>query len=153
MYRVLLPVDEDEERARAQVDTVLEFPGAAESVAVDVVHVHEEVTAPDAEWAAGGFSEDYEEAMESSAAHARRPKAVETAAELLESAGVECAVRETAGDPAEAIIAAVEEYDADHVVLGVRKRSPVGKVLFGSVAQAVILDADCPVTTVSPATD
>ncbi|AXR78925.1 universal stress protein [Natrarchaeobaculum sulfurireducens] len=61
------------------------------------------------------------------------------------------AVHERAGEPAEEIVAAAAAFDSDLVVLGVRKRSPVGKVLFGSVTQAVIFDTDRPVTAVAPA--
>lgn len=149
MYRVLLPVD-DEERARAQVDAVLELPSADESVTVDVVYVHEDRSGPDAEWAAGGFSEEYEAVMSEHAERSWVPDAVDAATEMLAAGGVEHAVYERAGEPAEEIIAAAEALDSDHVVLGVRKRSPVGKVLFGSVTQAVILDTDRPVTAVAP---
>ena len=37
------------------------------------------------------------------------------------------------------------------IVVGVRHRTPVGKLLLGSVAQRVILDAPCPVLAVKPA--
>ena len=36
------------------------------------------------------------------------------------------------------------------VVVGVRRRSPVGKILLGSQAQQIILEAGCPVITVKP---
>ncbi|AHG01665.1 universal stress protein UspA (plasmid) [Halostagnicola larsenii XH-48] len=52
------------------------------------------------------------------------------------------------GDPAEEILARAEEVDARYIVIGGRSRSPVGKALFGSVTQSVLLDADCPVVTV-----
>ncbi len=40
------------------------------------------------------------------------------------------------------------EYEIDEVVVGVKKTSTVGKMLFGSNARYVILHAPCPVLTV-----
>jgi nucleotide-binding universal stress UspA family protein len=148
MYRVLLPIDESESRARAQAEAVLELPDAGE-VVVDVVHVHEGVSSPDAEWAAGGFSEEYAEQMdENLRERATLPDAVETVTALLEGADIEYEVHESVGEPAETILNAADDRDSDAIVIGVRKRSPVGKVLFGSTAQGVILDSDRPVTVV-----
>ncbi|OVE84487.1 universal stress protein [Natronolimnobius baerhuensis] len=150
MYRILLPVDRSESRARTQADAVLEMPAAPGDLAVDVVHVHDEVSTPDAEWAAGGsFAETYAEEMADHVRNADRiPSAVEVAVERLESSDLEYAVHERSGGPAEAILELADELDADAIVLGVGSRSPVGKVLFGSVVQAVILDSDRPVMTV-----
>jgi nucleotide-binding universal stress UspA family protein len=56
------------------------------------------------------------------------------------------------GQPADEIITYSTETDAKYIVVAPKKRSPTGKALFGSVAQSVILNADCPVvTTVSQA--
>ncbi len=51
-------------------------------------------------------------------------------------------------DPAEELIRAADDADADFIVIGLRRRSPVGKLLLGSNAQRVLLDASCPVLAV-----
>jgi nucleotide-binding universal stress UspA family protein len=40
------------------------------------------------------------------------------------------------------------EHQVDEVIIGVRRRSKVGKIIFGSTAQYVVLNATCPVVTV-----
>lgn len=52
------------------------------------------------------------------------------------------------GDAADELVDYVENNDARYIVVGSRKRSPVGKALFGSVAQSVLLSAPCPVVAV-----
>ncbi len=51
-------------------------------------------------------------------------------------------------DPAEELIANADRTDAEFIVIGLRRRSPVGKLLLGSNAQRVLLDASCPVLAV-----
>ena len=53
-------------------------------------------------------------------------------------------------DASEEILAAAAEHRADLVVIGMRRRTPVGKLLLGSTAQRVLLDATCPVLAVKP---
>ncbi|SFS93447.1 universal stress protein [Halostagnicola kamekurae] len=52
------------------------------------------------------------------------------------------------GNPAEEILNYATEVDSRYLVLGGRKRSPVGKALFGSITQSILLDADRPVVAV-----
>jgi len=51
-------------------------------------------------------------------------------------------------EPGEDIVRFAEENKVDEIIIGVRSRSKVGKLLFGSTAQVVILQAGCPVVTV-----
>jgi nucleotide-binding universal stress UspA family protein len=52
-------------------------------------------------------------------------------------------------EPAEQVIEAVgKEPDAELLVIGMRRRTPVGKALLGSLAQRLLLDAPVPVLAV-----
>jgi nucleotide-binding universal stress UspA family protein len=53
------------------------------------------------------------------------------------------------GDVAATLLDTAAAVDARYVVVGSRKRSPLGKTLFGSVTQAVMLDLDRPVVSVA----
>ena len=57
----------------------------------------------------------------------------------------EATIRGRVGEPAEEIVAEADRLDARYVVVGGRKRSPAGKVLFGSTTQEVLLTAGRPV--------
>lgn len=48
----------------------------------------------------------------------------------------------------EDLVQIAEEKKVDEIIIGVRRRSKVGKLLFGSTAQYVILNAPSPVVTV-----
>jgi nucleotide-binding universal stress UspA family protein len=54
------------------------------------------------------------------------------------------------GDPSDTVVQVAQRRDARLVVLGLRARSPVGKLVFGSTAQRILLDATCPVLAVKP---
>lgn len=51
-------------------------------------------------------------------------------------------------DAAEEIVGLASELDARCIVIGLRQRSPVGKLLLGSNSQRILLDAHCPVIAV-----
>ena len=68
----------------------------------------------------------------------------------LAASGITYEIRTPADvdDSAEELIRIAETTDADFIVIGLRRRSPVGKLLLGSNAQRVLLDAACPVLAV-----
>ncbi len=69
--------------------------------------------------------------------------------EGLAAHGVEHEVRSPGGgDPSEDLIEIAEETGAELIVIGLRRRTPVGKLILGSNAQRILLDAPCPVLAV-----
>ncbi|SDZ85828.1 Universal stress protein family protein [Haloplanus vescus] len=124
MYHVVIGVDDNEERAMTCARAVADLPGDAAEKRVTVIH---------------SFTDN------PSGASASQLASVRDATEYLEEQGLEVEVNESSGDPAEQLLDAARDADADLIVVGGRKRSPTGKALFGSVTQTVILNADRPV--------
>ena len=50
--------------------------------------------------------------------------------------------------PGEDLVNYAKDNSIDQIIIGIRRRSKVGKLVFGSTAQYVILEAPCPVLTV-----
>ncbi len=81
---------------------------------------------------------------------ARADQEMDAVRAKLEGAGVEHELRKLVRgfEPAEDLIGIAEDADAELIVIGLRRRSPVGKLILGSNAQRVLLDAKCPVLAV-----
>jgi nucleotide-binding universal stress UspA family protein len=127
MYNVLMPIDSDESRAMGQAEAVLKLPAAADEVTVTLLHV---------------FDDD-------DVADSTSPTQITAGRQVqdrLHDHGIVVETMSTSGDPPTAILEAAEAAGADMIVLGGRKRSPLGSLIFGSVSQAVMLDSTIPVT-------
>jgi len=72
---------------------------------------------------------------------------------LLNAVGVVFEIQQLVrgNEAAEEIVEAADRLHASLVVIGIRRRSPTGKLLTGSQAQRILLDANCPVLAVKAA--
>ena len=79
-----------------------------------------------------------------------KPQDLDAIENELAAAGIPHEVTQSTASvlPAEEILRLATERSADLIVIGLRHRSPVGKLLLGSTAQQVLLDAPCPVLSV-----
>lgn len=130
MYRVLVPLDTDEDRAKKQAEYVSRLPdtdGQVEAILLFVYHEGNEDERPE------------------SLTNPEQIKAVKEAKTALKDKGIEVTVLEDSGDPVDSIIDCAEKNDVESIVMGGRKRSPTGKALFGSITQSVILNSKRPV--------
>ena len=73
--------------------------------------------------------------------------------EELTKAGVTHEIRQLVRgmDPADDLIQVAADVQADFIIIGLRRRTPVGKLILGSNAQRILLDAPCPVLAVKSA--
>ncbi|MFC7134762.1 MULTISPECIES: universal stress protein [Salinibaculum] len=127
MKDVLLGIDQSVERSVTLAETVLDL---FDTENVQVYLLHDFVDNPEG-------------------ASVTQVDSVKRAQELFEEEGVDTELREGSGDPAQSIIETAEDLDADAICVAGRKRSPAGKMLFGSVTQKVILNSERPVLTCS----
>jgi hypothetical protein len=83
-------------------------------------------------------------------AHERLRAELEEVRARVEEAGVAVDVRhpDTGHEASEDLLTIAEEVGAELMVIGLRRRTPVGKLILGSNAQRVLLDAPCPVLAV-----
>lgn len=130
----------DENRIDDLVDTVRKLVRSADDEVI-LAHVYDE-----------SDRETLEEMLDLETEHpdqlaiaTRHNTAVREVVDDLETHGIDPVFRGRFGDPGEELVAIAEADGADFLVAGGRKRSPVGKALFGSTAQEVLLSAPCPV--------
>jgi len=74
----------------------------------------------------------------------------EVGKEVFEENGIECETHVLIRGltPGEDIVGYAKEKQVDEIIIGIKKRSKVGKLVFGSTAQYIILEAHCPVLSV-----
>jgi nucleotide-binding universal stress UspA family protein len=70
--------------------------------------------------------------------------------ERLDAGGVTYEIEQKfqGDDPASQLVDLADQLQASLIVIGIRRRTPTGKLLTGSQAQRILLDANCPVLAV-----
>mgnify|MGYP002763001961 CR=1 FL=1 len=131
MREILLGIDESEERAKKQAQTVVDMFDTDDLLA-HLLH---------------DFTETPEGASEVQVGSVHR------AEELLDEHDVEIEYHEGSGEPAESIVETAERLEVDAIVVAGRLRSPTGKLLFGSVSPEVVLGTARPVLVCSATED
>lgn len=126
LYHVLMPVDRDLKRVRAQSEAVIALPAVSDSVEVTLFHV---------------FDADSEESSIQDLTVGEEAIEFFTENRTVASLNTET----SQGDVATKILNAAETHDVNALVLGGRQRSPMGSLLFGSVTTDVLGNSDRPV--------
>ena len=75
---------------------------------------------------------------------------LELAKKMVDGDGIQCETKLLVRGmtPGEDIVDYAREKAIDEIIIGIKRRSKVGKLLFGSNAQYIIINAPCPVVTV-----
>lgn len=147
---LLLPIGVDDgDRVESLAETAAEVAGMMETT-VHVVHVF---TRERLDSARDRLNHDADAPVDDVAKRVAPVRETMAALEVpLQMWGTTMSVGGRVGDDVGAeIVAAADAVDAKRVLVGGRRRTPTGKVVFGSTAQRVLLDAPCPVTFVRDA--
>lgn len=127
MYHVLVPIDTNEERALSQARATAAMQRAGDDVEATLLHV-------------------FDDRDKADATRVTQLTVGRRVADYLSDQGITVHSESRHGDPASVIVEASDELNADSIILGGRKRSKLGSLIFGSVSQTVTLEADRPVT-------
>lgn len=135
MYEILLPITTDSARTIRQIAAVEDLPLRRDEVKVTPLYVFEELESD-----LGGVVSTKE--------YSDVPETMSQATDRLTELGFENNPIVSEGDPKDLIVSIADERDVDHILVTGHRHSPAGKVLFGSVAQAVVINSKVPVTVV-----
>lgn len=124
MYEVLVPIDESMDRVNAQINALRELREEGTDVEAYLIHVFDE---------------------NQPGASVQQVDSVRHAQTELQDEDIGVTLLEASGDPIKRILDHAQEYDVNVICLGGRKRTPAGKVLFGSTTQSVALESNRPV--------
>lgn len=136
MHTVILAVHEEDNGVDKAVEFLTTLPG---DIGVVVVHSRKDIDVIGSD--GGRVSIDHEEF--------EIPDAFVEAVDALSTAGIEVTQEIRVGDPAEQLVEAAETHDASQLVVSTRKRSPVGKAMFGSRTLDLINESPIPVTVIT----
>lgn len=139
---VLVPVDGSSRSDEALAFALEQYPSAR----VTVLHVVEPVSPYGY---AGEDAFDYEAyTREATHREGQAEKLLEGYQQQAADYGTDVETTVEMGKPTKAILSSIDELGVDHVVIGSRGRSGVGRVVFGSVAETVTRRSPVPVTIV-----
>ncbi len=90
-----------------------------------------------------------EEVLEKSAAK-KEQEMQEFKENIFTPAGIDCSseVIVTAASPGEEVVRYADNHSVDTLIMSIHKRSKIGKMVFGSNSQFIILEAPCKVITI-----
>lgn len=137
--RILAPIGTFTPWARAVAKSIVDVE---DPQTVKVVLLHAELDGPDS---ASMSTESLDERVQDRSSVSR-------ATERLDESGFDVTVLGRAADElSEAILEEIETWSADRVYMHARRRSPTGKVVYGSTIQRVLANAPIPVVVVPSA--
>lgn len=143
MTRLLLPLSENEEQSTRIAAGVRDLPFDPRETELTVLNVFEEFEVTPEQWVEVEWEDFYDED--------ELPEVVASVAADLADDGYTVDVYRDHGDPVDKIVELGAEIDATAIVMATHQRGPIGKAMFGSVTQGVLLSADRPVIVIPKA--
>lgn len=135
MYTILVAVPENQDEAANIEETIQDVPIMPSRAELHVLNVYEDTDIEQKSWTGTDIDEF--------------PSTLAETASTLKRSQFDLTLHRKFGNAVEKITETASEINADLIVVGGRKRSAVGKALFGSTAQSVILHTEIPVLIAS----